>query len=135
FDGSSTVMPMMWVATVVPTTMRARSAPMMVSVRRALRHSGGLNAGTPSLIASTPVSALEPDANACRTIRMDSMAIGLITTGGYAGPAACAHAAPAHCPVAILKNAHASIVNIADMKKKVGAAKMEPDPRRPRRFP
>jgi len=31
-----------------------------VSVVRAFRHSGGLKAGTPSLIASTPVSATAP---------------------------------------------------------------------------
>ena len=37
---------------------------MTVSVVRAFRHSGGLNAGTPFETASTPVIALQPSAKA-----------------------------------------------------------------------
>ena len=37
---------------------------MTVSVVRALRHSGGLKAGTPFETASTPVIALQPSAKA-----------------------------------------------------------------------
>ena len=49
----------------VPTTPRDlpfldEMAAAQVSVVRALRHSGGLNAGTPSDTASTPVSATAP---------------------------------------------------------------------------
>ena len=38
--------------------------PISASVVAALRLFGGLNAGTPLAIASTPVSAVHPDANA-----------------------------------------------------------------------
>ena len=37
-----------------------------MSVVRAFFHSGGLNAGTPFEIASTPVTAAPPEAKACR---------------------------------------------------------------------
>jgi hypothetical protein len=40
---------------------------MITSVIRAFFHEGSLNAGTPFEIASTPVTAAPPDANACRT--------------------------------------------------------------------
>ena len=40
---------------------------MITSVLRALRHAGSLNAGTPLEIASTPVTAAPPEANACST--------------------------------------------------------------------
>ena len=42
-------------------------APMITSVIRAFFHSGSRNAGTPFEIASTPVTAAPPDANACST--------------------------------------------------------------------
>ena len=45
-------------------TSRRRATPIDVSVVRALRASGGLNAGTPFETASTPVIALQPSANA-----------------------------------------------------------------------
>ena len=40
---------------------------MITSVCRALRHSGLRNAGTPFEIASTPVTAAPPEANAWST--------------------------------------------------------------------
>jgi hypothetical protein len=40
--------------------------PMTASVVAALRDCGRLKAGTPFEIASTPVSAVEPDEKACR---------------------------------------------------------------------
>ncbi len=40
--------------------------PMITSVLRAFFHSGLRNAVTPFEIASTPVTAAPPDANACR---------------------------------------------------------------------
>ena len=50
-----------------PKNITPRLEPMMISVVRAFFHSGGLNAGTPLEIASTPVTAAPPDANACIT--------------------------------------------------------------------
>jgi hypothetical protein len=50
-------------------------SPIATSVRRALRASGGRNAGTPLEIASTPVSAVQPAAKACRTSSTPSNAV------------------------------------------------------------
>ncbi len=48
----------------MPMNSTAKIAAAQVSVVRALRHSGFSNAGTPSLMASTPVSATAPDEKA-----------------------------------------------------------------------
>ena len=50
----------------MPTNRIANSTAAQVRVVRALRHSGTLNAGTPSETASTPVSATAPDEKARR---------------------------------------------------------------------
>ncbi len=47
-----------------------RIPPIHMSVVLALRHSGGLNAGTPLEIASTPVTAAPPEANALSRRKM-----------------------------------------------------------------
>jgi hypothetical protein len=52
---------------VIPANMTAKIEIITVSVVRAFFHSGGLNAGTPSEMASTPVRAEQPEANARRT--------------------------------------------------------------------
>ena len=44
----------------MPAKVIARMTIIQVSVVRAFFHSGGLKAGTPSEIASTPVSAAQP---------------------------------------------------------------------------
>ena len=75
-------MPMTCTTIVMLTNIAPSSVPMVTSVRRAFFHSGGLNAGTPSLIASTPVSALLPDANACRMRNSDSAGITAVTGVG-----------------------------------------------------
>ena len=54
----------------MPRNRVAKMAAAHTSVIRALRHSGGLNAGTPSEIASTPVRAAAPELNARRTRKM-----------------------------------------------------------------
>ena len=46
--------------------MTPSSPPIHMSVERAFFHSGGLNAGTPLEIASTPVMAAPPEAKAWR---------------------------------------------------------------------
>ena len=50
----------------MPRNIVPRIVPIHINVVRAFLHSGGLNAGTPFEIASTPVIAAEPEANACR---------------------------------------------------------------------
>ena len=49
---------------VIPANMMTASAPMIASVVAALRAFGGRKLGTPLLTASTPVSAVQPLANA-----------------------------------------------------------------------
>ena len=49
---------------VTPANMAAAMPPIRASVVAAFRLFGGLNAGTPLAIASTPVSAVQPEANA-----------------------------------------------------------------------
>ena len=48
----------------MPANIVVASTPIATSVPAALRLLGSLNAGTPLEIASTPVSAVQPDANA-----------------------------------------------------------------------
>ena len=53
----------------MPAKVTARIAIITVRVARAFFHSGGLKAGTPSEIASTPVSAAQPELKARRTTK------------------------------------------------------------------
>ena len=55
-----------------PRNITPSSEPMTTSVVRAFFHSGLRNAGTPFEIASTPVTAAPPDANACSTTKTDA---------------------------------------------------------------
>ena len=60
---------------VTPMKIAPRRNAIMVIVLAAFFASGGLNAGTPLAIASTPVSATEPPANALssrKTVRTSS---------------------------------------------------------------
>ncbi len=50
----------------IPRNMETATAPMIPRVAAAFRACGRRNAGTPFEIASTPVSAVDPEANACR---------------------------------------------------------------------
>jgi hypothetical protein len=69
----------------MPLKVIARITTMAVSVFCALTHSGGLKAGTPSEMASTPVSAAPPEANA-RSIRNSvSGSRAFWTTAGWPG--------------------------------------------------
>ena len=52
---------------VMPANIVIASPPMIASVVAALRLFGGSNAGTPFETASTPVRAVQPEANARRT--------------------------------------------------------------------
>lgn len=53
-------------STVIPKNMVTESPPMIASVMAALRLFGLAKAGTPLLTASTPVSAVQPEAKARR---------------------------------------------------------------------
>ena len=57
----------------MPRNIDRRAArPASARTLRAFFHSTGLNAGTPLEIASTPVMAVEPPANACSSRKMPS---------------------------------------------------------------
>ena len=55
---------------VMPTNRTASRTAMTIIVFAAFFGSGGLNAGTPLAMASVPVSATEPPANALSSSRM-----------------------------------------------------------------
>ena len=56
----------------MPMNSTMRMTPSQTSTVRALRDSGGSKAGTPSDTASTPVSAVQPEAKARRMRKSDS---------------------------------------------------------------
>jgi hypothetical protein len=91
---------------VIPLNVTARIAIITVSVLRALTHSGALNAGTPSEMASTPVRAAHPDENALKiTNRLSAFAPATSASpsagGGVTGKPASAFRAT---PTAIITN-------------------------------
>ena len=57
---------------VIPANIAIESAPMITRVEAALRLFGGSKAGMPFETASTPVSAVQPEANARRTRKTTS---------------------------------------------------------------
>src|SRR5437867_3345413 len=65
-----------------PRNITPRVEPIHIKVVRAFFHSGRLKAGTPLEIASTPVTAAPPEANALRIKKMLAAPITLETSGG-----------------------------------------------------
>ena len=65
-----------------PRNITPSRLPIHISVVRAFSHSGGLKAGTPFEIASTPVTAAPPDANACRIRNRPIAPVVSATSGG-----------------------------------------------------
>src|SRR5262245_26667878 len=113
----------------IPRNIAASSRPSATSVCRACFHSTGRNAGTPLEIASTPVIAVLPEASACSATNIGTSAktdrVPPVVTGG----------GTTMDPVA----ARATPTTINDRMQKmntyVGAAKILPDSRTPRRLP
>ncbi len=100
---------------------------MIVMVFAAFFASGGLNAGTPLAMASTPVSATEPPANALSSSRMPSVSVPNGRAVGSGGTGVTV-------PVMMWKAPMPTIASASPTKRYVGTAKMFPDSRRPRRF-
>jgi hypothetical protein len=100
--------------------------PIASSVRAAFLPGGGLNAFTPFEIASTPVSAEAPDANACSSTKTPTApapaAIGSVACTVGQSPAA---QRPTPVP---------TIANITTTNAYVGIANSTPDSRTPRRL-
>ena len=87
---SLTVTFWMWVASQeIPRNIVIAITPMTASVSAAFFACGRRNAGTPFEIASTPVSAVEPDENACRITNSEIVCTVVATSGadGMASPA------------------------------------------------
>ncbi len=73
---------------------------------------GGRNAGTPLLIASTPVSAVHPEENALSSTKMSASPV-KVPAGGTCR---CALSACGGCPSAILINPQTIIRTTTPMK-------------------
>jgi hypothetical protein len=84
-------------AKVMPPNISASRVTITVSVVRAFFHSGGWKAGTPSLIASTPVSAVHPEAKALSSRKM----LTLWTVCSSMGVAAWRFPAPHLIPITV----------------------------------
>jgi len=78
---------------VTPTNIPMASAAMSTSVAEALRDLGRRKNGTPLLTASTPVSAVQPDAKARRTTNSSAK-----PASGEASTGRCADGASTGCP-------------------------------------
>ena len=103
---------------------------MMANVLAALRGFGRRNDGTPLLIASTPVNAVQPEANA----RIASSSVNTPPTCVVRCSCCCAVLASGRLPVTPLTKPYANIRKVSPMNKYVGTAKARPDSRTPRRF-
>ena len=105
--------------------------PSIASVEAAFLLFGGLNAGTPLLMASTPVSAVQPEVNARKLRKARAKPVkgfsGSITVNEW-------DSANRVSPEAMRAMAHNNIDRIANMKAYTGIAKIDPDSRTPRRF-
>ena len=73
-----------------PRKSTARIPAIQRLVTAALCASGSLNAGTPFEIASIPVIAVQPDANARRTRKPESVVAGrtTVSVSGWTSPSA-----------------------------------------------
>lgn len=108
------------------------ATPAMIAiVIRAFLASGGLNVGVPLAIVSTPVSADAPEEKARSTSQMVRPCVATISSAG--GPASVND--PGESPMSTRTKPTATVLPIATMKKYVGAAKIDPDSRTPRRLP
>ena len=122
-----------WVTSASAVTemnMLTAMTPRRSSVRAAFSLFGGLNAGTPLLIASTPVSAVHPDENA-RSTRNTLASPPKADSALIPKPALSAGAIE---PVPAWKRATRTSAPTMAMNAYVGSAKAVPDSRTPRRF-
>src|SRR3989304_5030948 len=111
-------------STVMPRKSVPRITAIHAGVMAAFRDSGGLNAGIPLEIASTPVRAVQPEENARRT-RNHVNAV--VAAGGGVGSGRRSPLSQRRMPVAT------RTPNVT-MKRYVGSAKTRPDSLTPRRL-
>src|SRR3954469_4783984 len=113
--------------TVMPTNRIANRMAIAVIVSAAFFDSGGLKAGTPLAIASTPVNATDPPAKALSSRRTPSVWVPNGTASGSGGTGVTV-------PVTMWKAPTATMVRASPTNRYVGTVKMLPDSRRPRRL-
>src|SRR5687767_13066351 len=112
----------------MPTNIVTAITAMVISVAAAFFDSGGLKAGTPSEIASTPVMAVQPLANAvskANAVSIPALNVGSGSTGGGA----------VGSPEETRQRPDAISMSMIAMKPYVGAANMRADSRMPRKLP
>src|SRR2546429_331402 len=109
-----------------------RMAPIHISVTRAFFHSGLRNAGTPFEMASTPVTAAPPEANARRTMNTLTAA-----TPGESPPVASGRPIGRawRWPAITWYRPALHVSPRLTMNTYVGTAKIRPDSRTASRFP
>src|SRR3954451_7192125 len=115
---------------VIPGSIVTASAPMITRVVAALRLLGSSKAGTPLETASTPVSAVHPDANARKARKTSARPAACVS--GWTPYAALSAVNP--LPNTILPRPTSTSRTTATTKAYVGTANARPDSFTPRRL-
>src|SRR3954451_21066348 len=121
---------LMMAKAVIAMNMLTAMPPSNASVVAAFLLLGFWKAGTPLLIASTPVSAVQPDANA----RSNKNASASPTKCSVGFTPQCALSARSCCPDASFITPTTISAPTPNMKAYVGIANAVPDSRKPRRL-
>ncbi len=116
-----------------PANITTAVMPMTAIVVAALRDFGARKAGTPLEIASTPVSAVQPEANARRP-SISSPSPARVSLPSWALMPRTALGACGSSPKTTRTAPVITIRRMPPMNRYVGAAKALPDSRTPRRF-
>ncbi len=132
--GSTYLMPICRASTMTLIIIVTAIIPSSSSVVAALRDFGLRNAGTPLEIASTPVSAAQPEENARASRKIRATVVSGSSQPGCGAISRTALSTSGRVPLSIRMKPHAHIPRIAVMKRYVGTAKNVPDSRTPRRF-
>jgi hypothetical protein len=116
---------------VMPPNITIAVMPIAARVRAAFSLLGGLNAGTPLEIASTPVSAVQPEANARSARMVSARPVSPIRSGRTCQ---CADSASGAWPSTASPRPTAIMTMMPAMNAYVGTANARPDSFTPRRF-
>ncbi len=115
----------------MPRNIVIDSVPISSNVVAAFLLLGRRNAGTPLLIASTPVNAVQPDANARSARNTSARPATSVCSGITSYPALSATGAD---PASVRARPTTIIVRMPARNRYVGTANARPDSLTPRRF-
>ena len=133
--GSSTkCTPARWASVRMLRIMTTAIVPSRSSVAAAFFDRGLRNAGTPLLIASTPVSAAQPEEKARSTRKAPARPVSPSSKPGSLARVNCALAAGSSVPARDWNTPTTIISPIEPMKMYTGMANARPDSRTPRRL-